>query len=343
MKNDKVAVVSVLLFTLFLLIFKSGPEGQGSFIKYAMGKYIDETAASVVTGVSNGGMNDDGDVMAYPGMWDNRKSTMMTTVQDIAVVSRETVLTDVYDEGIGGRGSIITYEVQEGDSLSFIAFDFGLNINTLLWANNLSNPDQLKPGMELQIPPTDGVIHKVKAGETIETIAKKYQSDVQKIFDFNGLSKSGSLQIGSVLVIPDGKISKSGSAVLAQNSSSPFSYLPNLGSFFMLPTVGFNWGVIHSRNGVDIANSCGTSIVAAADGVVTYAVNIGWNSGYGEFIKISHANNTETIYAHFSKVLVAIGQRVARGEILGLMGTTGHSTGCHLHFEVHGAKNPLAK
>jgi murein DD-endopeptidase MepM/ murein hydrolase activator NlpD len=129
----------------------------------------------------------------------------------------------------------------------------------------------------------------------------------------------------------------------ARQVAKQFSHLPNLGDYFKLPTFGFNWGRIHGRNGVDIANSCGTPIYAAADGAVTVADPEGWNGGFGKYIKISHPNGTETLYAHASKLLVFPGQNISRGDKIMLMGTTGRSTGCHLHFEVHGARNPLAK
>ena len=111
----------------------------------------------------------------------------------------------------------------------------------------------------------------------------------------------------------------------------------------MLPAIGFNWGRIHGRNGVDVANSCGTPIYAAADGSVTSAKTSGWNGGFGKFLKILHSNGTETLYAHVSRLLVAAGEYVTKGQQIAVMGSTGRSTGCHLHFEVHGAKNPLAK
>ena len=144
--------------------------------------------------------------------------------------------------------------------------------------------------------------------------------------------------------MPDGKKGSATVASSVQSSTTKlFSYLPNLGDFFRWPTTGFNWGSIHGRNGVDIANSCGTPIYAAAEGTVTVVDATGWNGGFGKYLKIQHANGTETLYAHTTKILVTAGNYVTKGLQIALMGTTGRSTGCHLHFEVHGAKNPLAK
>ena len=107
------------------------------------------------------------------------------------------------------------------------------------------------------------------------------------------------------------------------------------------PAKGTNWGVIHSHNGVDIANECGTPIVASAAGTVIEA-NAGWNGGYGNAVVIRH-KNTKTHYAHLSKRIVSIGDVVAQGEVIGYMGRTGEATGCHLHFEVWGGPNPFGK
>ena len=126
--------------------------------------------------------------------------------------------------------------------------------------------------------------------------------------------------------------------------------LPDLKDYFALPAIGWNWGQLHSVNAVDIANQCGTSVHAAAEGLVVSDSVLGsgasgWNNGYGIFVLLEHPNGVKTRYAHLDKVLVKIGQYVSRGEEVGVMGNTGNThgpTGCHLHFEVLGAKNPFA-
>lgn len=272
----------------------------------------------------------------------------MNSIQQTALLafnSMENDLSSLRDNEHSGN-QIAIYEVQEGDTLSFIASDFGVSVETIIWANNLSNINSLKPGSELKIPPIDGVIHKVKKGDDIKSIAKKYGSDEEKIIAYNALPKDGAIQIEAELIIPGGKIAVAPKAMnsTARNNSAVkrFAYLPDLGGYFMIPTTGRNWGRIHGRNGVDIANSCGTPIFASADGSVAIADAVGWNGGFGKFIKLIHPNGTETIYAHASKLLVT-GGPIQKGQQIALMGTTGRSTGCHLHFEVHGAKNPLAK
>ncbi|MFA5173172.1 MAG: M23 family metallopeptidase [Candidatus Paceibacterota bacterium] len=124
------------------------------------------------------------------------------------------------------------------------------------------------------------------------------------------------------------------------------SYKPNLAGYFKMPTNGFNSGALHNYNAVDIANACGAGIVAAADGVVIEENSGNWNGGYGSFIKIEHPNGTKTLYAHNSENLAATGDIVKQGEEIAKVGKTGNvsgPTGCHLHFEVHGAVNPFVK
>jgi len=116
--------------------------------------------------------------------------------------------------------------------------------------------------------------------------------------------------------------------------------------YFIIPTTGWNWGQIHYNNAIDVANSCGTPVFAAAEGLITESDAKGWNDGYGQYIIIEHPNGTETLYAHLDENVAPAGKYVSQGELIGYMGATGNThgpTGCHLHFEVHGTSNPLAK
>ncbi len=137
------------------------------------------------------------------------------------------------------------------------------------------------------------------------------------------------------------------SAVLC--SSNPINNFKltsaNSANYFIMPTTGWNWGQLHEYNAVDIANNCGTPIYAAAEGLVIESVSNGWNEGYGNYIKIEHPNRTITVYGHLSKNIASSGKYVFQGDLIAYMGNTGNThgpTGCHLHFEVRGAKNPLA-
>lgn len=348
-KKDFFALPLIIILSLTFIANKGLAGYHGSEIKEnKIEKYIDIKKFSAL--FLNRAQSAEANTASFFVGLDNHNSGdhSINTVQQTALLafnSLENDLSSLKDNDYQSN-QITTYDIQEGDTLSFIASDFGVSVETIIWANNLNNINAIKPGNELKIPPVDGIIHKVKKGDSIQSIAKKYGANEEKIIAFNALPKDGSIQIDAELMVPEGKIiaPKTSNAMTKYNSTiKRFTYLPDLGGFFMVPTTGRNWGRIHGRNGIDIANSCGTPIFASADGSIATADAVGWNGGYGKFIKITHTNGTETIYAHASKLLVGTGESVQKGQQIGVMGTTGRSTGCHLHFEVHGAKNPLAK
>jgi len=330
---------------LFLIAFKgSSGEGESNLFSNLIRKYVEETSVSMpVANILHSQVADLTSLAVLQGMGQGGQENVleMSTIQDNSFVSNSPVSLDYINTEFG-HNQVSEYTVQAGDALSFIASDYGVSTNSIIWANNLTNADSISPGQILKIPPVTGIIHKVKKGDTVALIARKYGVDEQKIISFNRLSEAGNLSIDDEIIVPDGKIATS-SVANNQTAVSRFSYLPNLGDYFFTPATGYNWGRIHGRNGVDIANSCGTPIFASADGSVAVADIAGWNGGFGKYIKLIHSNGTETLYAHASKLLVSVGQFVQRGQQIALMGTTGQSTGCHLHFEIHGAKNPLAK
>lgn len=262
------------------------------------------------------------------------------------VASSEPLTTDTSQE----RSGVSSYAVKKGDTISSIAADFGVTINTLLWANDMRAGDIIKPGNELVVLPTTGVKHKVKRSDTIVAIAKKYKAEAEKIIAFNDLPADGRINEGQEIIVPDGEIPpppappkpKPASVVKLASAPTPANISSSSEASYIFPTTGRNYGRIHSNNGVDVSNSCGTPIYASAGGTVNTSRN-GWNGGYGNYIKISHNNGTETLYAHLSTRSVGSGESVSKGQFIGYMGTTGRSTGCHLHFEVHGARNPLAR
>ncbi len=351
----------VVIVSVVILLAAKGADGKGQvpFFNAFVGKYIEETSSSILSlaerpdsvpvldanalAAVGSGMTGRGGSITAP------TPSNLATVHDSALLAIAPTSEDYIVAGGFQRSQVIEYTVQEGDALSFIASDYGVSTNSIIWANNLKNIDAIRPGQVLKIPPVSGIVHTVARGDTIASLAKKYSADESRILAFNDIPADGALNIGDELVIPDGKMPQSattisGSAYTIASSiatEKKFSYLPNLGSYFMQPTSGYNWGILHGRNGVDVANSCGTPIYAAADGTITTALTSGWNGGFGKYIKIAHANGTETLYAHLSQLKVSIGAAVSRGQLIALMGTTGNSTGCHLHFEVHGARNPL--
>lgn len=237
---------------------------------------------------------------------------------------------------------ITLYTVREGDNISVIARMFGVTVNTILWANDIRSSNLIKPGDVLIILPVSGIKHAVKKGETLASIAKEYHGDLNEIIAFNGLSADAALSVGGEVIIPNGEIS---APVLARTSGNRIALgteiLKDASGFYVRPVSGARSQGLHGYNGVDLADSCGAPIYASASGTVIVSKAYGWNGGYGNYIVITHANGTQTLYAHNLSNWAASGQYVSQGQVVGTVGSTGRSTGCHVHFEVRGAKNPF--
>ncbi len=253
------------------------------------------------------------------------------------------------DESKKPRDEVITYTVQKGDTISTIARKFGISEDTVKWANNLTN-DNLSIGDTLKILPVSGIAHKVASGETVHSIAKKYDTDAQKIVDFpfNDFAnpETFALVAGQMLVVPDG----------IKPSEQPFikrqTYIAQGPT--QVYASGFTWPV---RGGVsqfatwyhmaiDITSNLGTPVVSGQNGRVV-AISAGtWDGGYGTNLYIENGDGFKTHYAHMSGVNVGIGQSVTAGKtVIGWVGMTGRSSGPHLHFEIirNGTLvNPLA-
>ena len=233
------------------------------------------------------------------------------------------------DESEIQRKEVMEYIVDQGDTISSIAAKFNISQNTLLWANDLTNKSTLKVGKKLIILPVSGILHIVKSGDTLSEISKHYKSDKNDIIAINDI-QDNKIFIGDVLVLPGAQ----------KPSSSYIAKAPSVSSYFIIPCVGTISQRLHWYNAVDVANKCGTPVYATAGGTVqkTGYIKIGGNR-----VRIIHPNGIVTYYGHLSKILVSPGQKVSQGQIVGYMGRTGYATGCHVHYEVRGATNPLSK
>ena len=208
-------------------------------------------------------------------------------------------------------------------------------------ANEISKTTTIKPNQKLIILPTEGLLHMVEKGETISSIAQKFSSNSSEIITFNELKDSNDIYIGDILFIPNGKLPKLPSPAPLKSND----YIAVTSDYFICPTKGIITNGLHYVNAIDIANKKGTPILAAASGTVAQA-KYAWPSG--NYVTISHNNGTVTYYGHLSYSTVAVGQYVTQGEIIGYMGNTGlvislGGDGSHLHFDVRGTTNPLAK
>lgn len=253
-------------------------------------------------------------------------------------------------QSLSERSEIYTYTVEENDTPAGIADLFGISLDTLLWANNLRAQNVIRPGDTLVILPVNGIAHSVAKDDSVGGLAKKYNIPAEDIIAYNNLSPDGALTPGATLVIPHAiKVAPAPSVVPVQKRSAPRpvevtrEVVNAPAGWLDQPAAGHNWGRRHGFNGIDIANSCGTPIRAAAQGMVIVADDVGWNGGYGKYIKVQHPNGVITLYAHAKELLVDVGMEVAQDQQIAVMGTTGRSTGCHVHFEVRGAKNPFVR
>jgi murein DD-endopeptidase MepM/ murein hydrolase activator NlpD len=258
---------------------------------------------------------------------------------------------DVPPTGARTRSNIEAYAVRPGDTIGTIARQFGLKVNTLLWANSLTERSLLRVGQALTIPPANGVVYAAKRGDTLASIAKQYKVAVEQLEEFNRLG-SGQLKVGASVFIPGAQPAAAAARVTTPSrlpaqtriASIPAAASPNSGTRLLWPTTSrritqyFHYG----HYALDIGTPKGQPIYASEDGVVVRAQ---WNNGYGYNVVIDHGSGLRSLYAHSSQLLVHAGDHVTRGQVIALVGSTGHSTGPHVHYEVSvgGVKqNPLS-
>ncbi len=259
----------------------------------------------------------------------------LTNTTDI-IPQRNTAMTTLPEDR--QRTEATTYVVQVGDTLSDIGSKFKISIDALRYVNNLTDTSYLKVGQSLVIPPVSGLIHKVESGDTLSSIATKYGVASQAIADFNYLLDTR-LAVGTELIIPGAKVPE---AIVVVPVIPAQYFVPVIDSsakrgWCIWPTTTriitqyFSW----YHNGLDIATPWSSSmppLFACAGGVV---IRAGWDPwGLGLHVRISHGNGYETVYGHMSKLYVSYGEKVSRGEAIGVMGSTGRSTGPHVHFTV---------
>ena len=234
------------------------------------------------------------------------------------------------------RLGVVTYTVQAGDTIHSIAAAFGLQPTTLMWANSAveDSPDLLQIGQEIVILPVDGAYHTVAEGEDLEDIAEIYNIEPGAITacDYNRLKPPHYLiKEGMALILPGGERPYVAKKVTTYEGPVPEG-AQGLGQF-QRPVLGtITQGYWYGHRAIDVGAPTGSALLAADAGFVTFA---GWTDvGYGYLVVIDHANGFTTYYAHLSSVYVFEGQAVERGQVIGAVGSTGWSTGPHLHFEV---------
>jgi LysM repeat protein len=244
-----------------------------------------------------------------------------------------------------GRTEVTTYTVESGDTIGDIAEKYNISVVTILWANNLTARSYIRPGDTLKILPTTGVLHTVKRGDTVSSLSKKYDAESEKIIAFNKLQKDGSdIIIGENLIIPGGEkpapkytyTKPSSIATPLRNvAAPPPSVSSPAGSGYLWPTsvhtITQYYGWRHA--GLDIAGPVGSPLYASRGGAVIKS-QCGYNGGYGCYVILDHGNGVTTLYGHASQLYVNVGEVVSQGQTIAAMGSTGRSTGSHIHFEI---------
>jgi murein DD-endopeptidase MepM/ murein hydrolase activator NlpD len=336
----------------FHLSYLTFEEGKGIFVtalyrqRGKMARRLIHTGMAAVAGV--GMMIAPVIAQEFPGRsvnpWDIPSASAVLSAYTEGDAETSTLVSDKI------RDKAIEYAVQPGDTVGSIAEKFGISQDTIRWQNNLKSKDSIKVGQVLEILPVTGISHKVQKGDTVYSIAKRYDSGAQAIVDFPyntfANDETFELAIGQTVIVPDGV---KPAEVLWSPLASVRQITPNAGT--VVASGNFVWpagGTITQRfvwyhPGIDIANKAAPAILAADAGTVVIA---GWidNGGYGNRVMIDHGNGYRTLYAHLSSIYVVPGQTVRRGDSIGKMGSTGRSTGIHLHFEVslNGSRlNPL--
>lgn len=253
------------------------------------------------------------------------------------------------------RQEVQAYQVSAGDSVFEIAGKFRIKPETVLWANYSQlndNPDLISVGMDLNIPPVDGVYYEWQAGDTLEAVASRFETSVDNILGWPGNQidlTNPQIEAGAMVMVPGGRrefrqwlipvIPRGRAGVSASvygAGACDGSYEGAYGSgAFVWPAGNHSlsgndyWD---GHLGIDIAAGEGAPIYAADSGVIVFA---GWAyGGYGNMVMIDHGNGYQTVYAHMSQVSASCGRSVGQGGIVGYSGSTGNSTGAHLHFEV---------
>lgn len=232
------------------------------------------------------------------------------------------------------------YRLKEGENAGKVAKDFGVTTETILSVNGVTNATRMATGVYLKIPSMSGILYEVgRSGETLESIINtqnkefKINLDLEMNSVVNGVEPSQSLSVGDTLFIAGGRLSRDKLAEISGDSYKK----PLRNAYYISSPYGWRVSPFDSsrrthHNGIDLACPKGTPIYATAAGTV---VTAGWSDIYGNYVIIKHASGYKSLYGHMSSISVRSGQYVDQGTVVGKVGSTGQSTGPHLHFTMY--------
>ncbi len=275
----------------------------------------------------------------------NDLSSTMIRVGDVLRVPYVAAVGGPANDDVSTPPGFHWYKLGQGETLSSVASRFGLTLGALVGANpDISSLDRLPAGFELLIPPSAGLVVRLGEGDSVLAIVERYGLAPAEFARVNGLRSPFDVEPGMLLFLPDVAPTEALARLQKVREAENRYVWPlhgRLTSYYGPRNLGLGTSSFH--RGIDIAAPSGTPVGAARAGTVTYA---GWSSqGYGNLVRIRHADGSEGWYGHFSSISVSVGQYVNQGERIGRVGSTGISTGPHLHFEVHenngNARDPL--
>ena len=283
----------------------------------------------------------------------------MAIIQDSFLDKVNSPVTNVSESP---RKNVIVHLVKADETLWSIADKYQISTDTIKWSNGMDDSGILIEGQELYIMPVNGIYYTVQDGDSLSSVSEKYKSDIDQIRQWNNFDTE-ELALGQKILLPGGEVPPPPKPQVPVNNSSSgtYTYQPDIVTTapaggasgtgqFGWPTAGLTISQYFGatsfnpwHTGIDIDSRSGWDIFASDGGTVTTAT-YGWGGGYGNHIIIDHGNGYQTLYAHLSSLDVSAGQYVAKGQRIGTMGSTGWSTGPHLHFEIRYSSsflNPL--
>lgn len=267
-----------------------------------------------------------------PGLPELTENVLDETAQiDESATDTDTVV--VQDDTQDRVLSYASYRVKQGDMIGYIADQFNITQDTIISVNNIRQSRLIQIGQYLKIPSMPGILYTVKSDdETPASIAEKYKVEATKCALVNNKKPDTKLAAGSTLFVPDATLDwVTRQEINGDLFKKPIHSYYYLSSYYGWRTSPFDASRRTFHSGIDMACSYGTSIYAALGGTVSAT---GYNGTYGNYVIIRHHSGYKTLYGHMSAILVVKGQYVDTDTRLGRVGSTGMSTGPHLHFTV---------